>query len=115
VDAANQLRAVDVQEEDASSTLHFTRKLLAMRRAHPALRTGDLQSLQADAHVLLALRTANGDAVLCAFNMSAQVRTVALAQAFASAGHPLFVGDVIQQDTSLLMQPWSAMLLPVKI
>ena len=105
VDAANQLRAVDVQEEDAASTLQFTRKLLAMRRAHPALRSGDLQSLQADEHILLALRRAKGDTMLCAFNMSAQARTVALEQAFESSGEPLCVGHVVQQNASLQMEP----------
>jgi alpha-glucosidase len=115
MDAANQLRAVDVQEDDASSTLQFTRKLLSLRRAHPALRTGYLQSLPADEHILLALRTADDDAVLCAFNMSAQARTVALEQAFESSGEPLCVGHVVQQDASLQMEPWSAMLLPVTI
>jgi alpha-glucosidase len=88
---------------------------LALRRAHPALRTGDLQSLQADEHILLALRTVEDDAVLCAFNMSAQAHTVKLPQAFASAGQPLCGGRVVLQGTSLQMEPWSAMLLPVTI
>src|SRR5512137_313972 len=40
LDAAHQMLAVDLQERDPSSTLAFTRTLLALRRKHAALRLG---------------------------------------------------------------------------
>ena len=38
---------------DPASTLHATRRLLALRRAHPALRLGDLQALVTEGDVLV--------------------------------------------------------------
>lgn len=114
-DADNLMRAVDLQEVDPSSTLQLTRKLLALRNAHPALRNGDMQSLQADDHVLLALRKCEGDAVLCAFNMSAEARTVTLAHAYAPIDAPLTIGHIILRDAEIVMGPWSSLLIPIQL
>jgi len=49
----NHARAADRQEADPASLLHFTRGLLALRKAHPALRIGEFGGvLHADAAVL---------------------------------------------------------------
>ena len=67
--------AVDRQEADAGSMLRWTRAVLSLRQAHPALRTGGVTVIHADAAVLAferhALDQEEGDErLLCVFNLS---------------------------------------------
>jgi alpha-glucosidase len=55
VDDAESL-CVEAQEEDASSTLHLTRRIAALRTATPALQTGRQRTIDAGADVLAWLR-----------------------------------------------------------
>jgi alpha-glucosidase len=68
----NRARAVDAQEADAGSLLHHTRAMLALRKDNPALKHGSLDVLVADEQRLLFRRRANGQSLLCLFNLSAQ-------------------------------------------
>ncbi|MGB3930775.1 MAG: alpha-amylase family glycosyl hydrolase, partial [Sphingobium sp.] len=68
----NRARAVDAQEADPNSLLHHTRAMLALRKANPALKYGSLDVLVADEQRLLFRRQANGQSLLCLFNLSAQ-------------------------------------------
>lgn len=65
----NHARAVAVQEADAASLLHFTRKLLALRRETPALRTGDLVECKTQGTLLSFARIGGGERVDCLFNL----------------------------------------------
>jgi alpha-glucosidase len=69
----NLLRAVDAQEVDGDSLLAHTRAMLALRKAHPALRHGSLDILLADDQRLLFRRTAGDQSILCLFNLSSEV------------------------------------------
>jgi alpha-glucosidase len=60
--------AVSEQEKDASSALGFTRKLLAARNAHPALREGTLELLPGP--VLAFIRQSGSEKIVCAFNLT---------------------------------------------
>ncbi|UZK69032.1 alpha-amylase family glycosyl hydrolase [Sphingomonas sp. S1-29] len=63
--------AVDQQEADGDSLLHWTRRLIALRRAEPALRSGSSRVVSADKAVLVLERAHPGGATLrCAFNLS---------------------------------------------
>ncbi|WP_428509734.1 alpha-amylase family glycosyl hydrolase [Roseateles sp.] len=115
VDPAHQARAVDVQEADDSSCLNFTRRLLALRRAHPALRQGSFEPLWADEQVLVVLRREGADAVLLAFNLSDTSRTVELDQGFLVTSEALVVGDVQMGGSSLQLAPWAALVSPVEL
>jgi alpha-glucosidase len=64
--------AVDRQEAAPDSLLHLTRRLVALRRAHEALMRGDLDVLHADQALLVFERRADGQTMLCAFNLSAE-------------------------------------------
>ena len=64
--------AVDVQERQADSVLHFTRALLALRRATPALVTGDLLPLDLPAPLIGYDRVAGSSRMRCVFNLSAK-------------------------------------------
>ena len=59
------------QAADPASTLAFSRALLALRRATPALRTGELEMITAPEPVLAFIRHEGEEAVACVFNMSA--------------------------------------------
>ena len=62
--------AVDVQDANPESQLNWTRRVIAARNAHPALRSGDLRMRHNDAAVLAFEREENGERLLCLFNMS---------------------------------------------
>ncbi len=67
----NLARAVDRQEGDPASPLNLTRELLALRRAHPALRAGACTVALADDQRLVLRRQTGADRVLCLFNFGA--------------------------------------------
>jgi len=68
--------AVDLQERDRSSTLAFTRTLLALRRQHAALRLGSFDVERADDSLLIARRRHEDDVLWLAFNVGAAARQV---------------------------------------
>ena len=68
---ANRRRDVARQEADAGSLLHWTRRLLALRRAHPPLRLGSFEVLEATAGVLVFRRVHAGRSILCRFGLGA--------------------------------------------
>jgi len=76
IDPAHVALAVDVQENNTASTLHFTRRLIALRSRHPALRRGALNFLDTHGDLLAFDRAEGGDYVRCVFNLgSAAVET----------------------------------------
>jgi alpha-glucosidase len=68
--------AVSRQEQNPDSALAFTRALLAARKAHPALRRGTLELL--DGPLLAFVREAEGEKIVCAFNLTAAEVAMAL-------------------------------------
>ena len=63
-----------MQEADPDSLLALTRRLLALRRAHPALRSGIVRMLHAD-DAILAIERREGDGrLVCVFNLSREPR-----------------------------------------
>lgn len=66
----NLARSVDAQEADPASLLNFTRSMLALRKAYPALRLGSLEVLAADAACLAFRREYGAQSLLCVFNLS---------------------------------------------
>ena len=69
VDPRHPPLAVDRQDQDDSSLLNLTRRLIALRKGEPALRLGALHFLDAPTP-LLAFERVHGDEVLtCVFNL----------------------------------------------
>lgn len=62
--------AIDRQEADPDSMLHFTRRMIALRQTQPALRTGAMQVLAATDALLLFTRETDQGVLLCAFNFT---------------------------------------------
>ncbi|MDQ2860979.1 MAG: alpha-amylase family glycosyl hydrolase [Pseudomonadota bacterium] len=75
IDPAHRALAVDVQEADPASMLHFTRQLIALRRAHPALRLGDATVLPAPPGVLAFTRSTADQTLLCVFELAGRAAT----------------------------------------
>ena len=87
-------RNVDVQKSDPSSMLNFYKRLLALRRSHPALREGEYVPLLGNhANVLGYLRRTKDAAVLVVVNMSTSLPT--LLNAAAEAGVTAKTGRVL--------------------
>ncbi|MBN2388460.1 MAG: alpha-glucosidase [Anaerolineales bacterium] len=63
-------RNVAAQEADPESLLHFTRRLIALRRATPALHGGSFVPLHGPAGVLAYLRRSEEQTILVALNFS---------------------------------------------
>jgi alpha-glucosidase len=77
VDPRHLKLAVDAQEADPEATLHVARRLIALRKAHPALRLGGLDLIEGS-HGLLVFerfeRGADGERLLCVFNLGHETR-----------------------------------------
>ncbi len=72
VDPAHARIAVDAQEHDPNSTLHFARKAIALRKRYSCLRDGAIDFLDAPAPILAFVRGEGREAVLCVFNLGAE-------------------------------------------
>ncbi|MCB4820355.1 alpha-amylase family glycosyl hydrolase [Roseicella aerolata] len=70
VPASHRALAVDEQEADPGSTLRFTRRLLALRKAEPALRHGTATALDLPAPLFGFVRETAGQRVTLVFNLS---------------------------------------------
>ncbi len=68
--------AVDRQTADPASLLNLTRELVALRKAHAALRLGSLQILQAEGDLLIFARDHGNERLRCLFNFGTAVITL---------------------------------------
>ena len=68
VDARHPSLSVATQDADAGSMLSLTRRLVALRKAHEALRTGAYRPVEAPEPLIVFQRGQGAGALLCAFN-----------------------------------------------
>lgn len=61
--------SVDRQEYDPSSMLHATRRLVAFRKAHPALMLGEMTLTDRNDDLLAFERVHDGERLVCVFNL----------------------------------------------
>jgi alpha-glucosidase len=108
LDPRHRALAVDAEERDAQSALAFTRKLIALRRDHAALRLGALTALDAPAPILAFTREIDGERLLCVFNLGAAPATLALPAPIAA---PLLQhGAVSLENDSVKLGPYAALI-----
>lgn len=82
LDPRHAALAADRQEADAGSMLHFTRRMIALRKAHPALTGENWQATEAPDGVLAFTREGGGEKLLCVFNLGeGEVRVPVAARA----------------------------------
>ncbi len=95
------------------SMLELHRALLRLRRAHPALSTGEQELLPADPHVLGYARREGDDHALVALNLTGEARTLEL----PAWAHGLAVrlstvaGEVRREGARLHLRPAEAVVL----
>jgi alpha-glucosidase len=78
LDPRHRASAVDAQESDPNSMLHFTRRITALRRVHTALAHGRIADLGVSGAALSFVREASGERLLCLFNLGDEAERVAL-------------------------------------
>jgi alpha-glucosidase len=101
--AENRARAVASQEAAGASLLHFTREVLVLRKAHPALRTGALVNCVAGAALLAFDRVGADGTVHCRFNLGRKQLPTK-----APAGEVLLA---VNGATATAMPGWSALVI----
>jgi alpha-glucosidase len=89
VPEASVADAVD-QQSDPGSVLNRYRHVLAMRKAHPALIRGSIEFLEASANFLAFVREADGQRILCLFNIGLTDDEWTLPSGMSIVGDPLF-------------------------
>lgn len=65
----NRQRSVDAQDADPASLLNFTRQVIALRKANPALHHGQVAGCHHDGDFLEITREAQGQCLHCRFNL----------------------------------------------
>lgn len=78
IDGAQRPLAMDRQEADPESMLAFTRRWLAFRREHTALKLGDIQFLDLPGELLGFDRSEAGETLRLLFNLGDQPMQVAI-------------------------------------
>lgn len=103
----HRTKAVDVQEMDPDSLLHWTRRFVAWRRRQPALRLGTLTPVTLPAPLVGFVRRHEGAEVLCVFNLSDQ--PVALDAATLSGAGPLAGSGCAGPDADGVLPPYGVL------
>ena len=75
VDDAHVRLNVAAQEADTESTLHATRRLLALRKTLEPLIMGSLDFVETEEPLLAYVRAFEGERILCVLNLSSEVKT----------------------------------------
>ncbi|PRY26987.1 alpha-glucosidase [Aliiruegeria haliotis] len=71
-------KSVAAQERDPNALLHFYRRIIALRGAHPALQKGSFLPHIVEDGFLAFVREHGGERVFCAFNLSDNARAIDL-------------------------------------
>jgi len=95
-------RNMAAQQADPGSLFHFTRKLLALRKAHPALRGGDYVPLEARPGSLAYLRCTPEQCVLVAINFKGRSAQFTLPD---GTWQMLFSSDADIKDPAAALMP----------
>jgi alpha-glucosidase len=80
VKPAHVALSVDQQNADPNSTLNYYRTLLAWRKSHPQLVTGDIAFFNTAEPVLAWRRSAGNKDLICVFNLSPEALSVKLSK-----------------------------------
>jgi alpha-glucosidase len=81
----HRLRAVSVQQHDPDSVLAHYREMLAFRKKHPVLLTGDIRFVEAPDGVLAFERSSGVGAMLCVFDIAREPVAFDLPEKFGNA------------------------------
>ncbi|MCX7174887.1 MAG: alpha-glucosidase family protein [Proteobacteria bacterium] len=111
LDDAHRPYAVDRQQAQSGSLLHYYRKLLHWRRGQPALLHGEMDLWPVHDQVLAYVRRQGNERVLCAFNLSDRPATLPLPTGTAVPrllGESGVTGARVSAG-ALVFDPWGAL------
>lgn len=94
------------QENDPSAMIHHYRRIIAFRRAHPALTKGDHDGVKHDGNVVYFSRQQGDEVIYCAFNLSDSAASIpAPAGKWKVIGQDIGAAD-ISEDGKIYLEPW---------
>ncbi|MDP1546336.1 MAG: DUF3459 domain-containing protein, partial [Anaerolineales bacterium] len=96
-------RAVDVQQADGNSVLAHARAVVALRKAHPALKRGSIRFLDAGEPVLAFEREGEGEKLLCVFNLGKKPEPAQFALPEGTGAAVFKLGDVFRDGATLTL------------
>ena len=108
VDPRHRPLAAEVQDKLEQATLHTARKLIALRKASPALMTGAFKVIDATGEHFVFERAAGDERVLCIFNFTAQPAARAMGQGIPTI---LWANDAVLSGGKLMMEPFGSAIL----
>ncbi|WP_114962964.1 beta-galactosidase BglA [Tritonibacter mobilis] len=101
--------AVAEQEANPDALLHHYRRVIALRRAHAALSRGSHDAVAASGTVVSFTRSAEGEDIFCAFNLSDQDAEITLpAGTWDQLGAE--IGTATISGARVKLAPWQACL-----
>ncbi len=103
---AHRMSAADIEGDDPGSLLNIYRRTLQLRKAHPALALGSIRFLDAPEPLLAIVREAQGEVLLCLFNLSPE--PVAWLQ--EDVGAELGVASI---DVDAVLPGWGQLIVPL--
>ncbi len=106
---AHRKLAVNVQEKDKASTLHYTRQLLKWRRQQRALAGDGFKPVATQGDVVAFRRRAEGQTLMCVFNLGAKPANVKLPVNCA----PLWQVAAAIKGHNVRLQPMGSIVLQV--
>jgi alpha-glucosidase len=105
IPAAHRARAVDLQEADPRSMLHFYRAALGWRRNSVPLQCGAIDFIDAGEGILAFTREAGGETLLCLYNMTREPQDWPLPAPYATALVERFSAPGITSNRKTLRLP----------
>src|SRR5690606_3712587 len=108
VDPRHRPLAADVQGAQNGSTLSTSRKLIAIRKASPALTEGSFRVVEAREGQLVFEREGDGERLLCVFNVTPRAVTRTIGHDVASV---TWASDAVLTGKQLVMEPFGSAIL----
>ena len=93
--------SAESQDADPASMLAFSRRMIALRKASPALTRGAIALIDTPEPILAFTRTERDETVLCVFNMSAEEAQFSDTRLAGADMLPPQTGDVHQAGDHL--------------
>lgn len=100
VDDRHRALAVAAQQVEPDSVLAFVRRFLAWRKRHPALIRGAIRFIDVPPPLLCFERAADGERLLCVFNLGAEEQEYVLDGGGGAPLHALVEADALQGDAT---------------
>jgi alpha-glucosidase len=112
VDPVHLPLSIAEQEADPQSMLHWTRAMVGLRRDYPAIRRGGIVVLETPEDVLAFERIADGERMLCVFNLTDE--EIEWAPDSADADFPIATVGMDGSTGLTALPPLSAYILPIQ-